>query len=114
MQDVSDKLLRQFVDCLKGKIGDVHDAENVAQAPTGARDAADETETSDASAPAMKSAPSMAPPEPVEAPRSRSEDDALDLGATVLPVLVKSYGKQIAAGLGGLLLLLLILRRLLR
>ena len=26
MQDVSNKLLDQFVDCLKGKVGDVHDA----------------------------------------------------------------------------------------
>ena len=56
----------------------------------------------------------MAPPEPVEAPRAASEDDALDLGATVLPVLLKSYGKQLAAGLGVLLVMLLILRRLLR
>ncbi len=62
----------------------------------------------------MTPAPSMAPPEPVEAPRPPPEDDALDLGATVLPVLLKAYGKQLAAGVGVLLVVLLILRRLLR
>ena len=33
MEDVSNKLLDQFVDCLKGKVGDVHDAAQVAAAP---------------------------------------------------------------------------------
>ena len=37
-------------------------------------------------------------------------DDALDLGATVLPVLAKAYWKQAL----GVLLVLLVLRRLLR
>ncbi len=103
IQDVSNKLLDQFVDCLKGKVGDVHDAA-----------AAAEPESAPDSAPAVTPAPSMAPPEPVEAPRPAPEDDALDLGATVLPVLVKTYGKQFAAGFGVLLVMLLILRRLLR
>ena len=111
MQDVSDKLLDQFVDCLKGKIGDVHDAANVAAVPSAT---ATEPGPDPDSAPAVTPAPSMAPPEPVEAPRPAPKDDALDLGATVLPVLLKSYGKQLAAGLGVLLVMLLILRRLLR
>ena len=38
-------------------------------------------------------------------------DDALDLGATVLPVLLKMYGKQIAAGLGLLVVILWLWRR---
>ena len=104
MQDVSNKLLDQFVDCLRGKVGDVHDAANAAAAPAAVT----------ASAPAVTPAPSMAPPEPVEATRPPPEDDALDLGATVLPVLVKTYGKQFAAGLGVLLLFVLILRRIWR
>ncbi len=37
-----------------------------------------------------------APPPP---PRQPQGDDALDLGATVLPVLLKSYWKQAAVGL---------------
>lgn len=39
------------------------------------------------------------------------EDDALDLGSALLPVLLKSYGKQVAAGLGVLAVLLWLLRR---
>jgi hypothetical protein len=42
-----------------------------------------------------------------------ADDDALDLGATLLPILVRSYGKQIGAGLG-VLFVLLLLRRLIR
>ncbi|MDQ6935700.1 MAG: hypothetical protein M3130_10505, partial [Actinomycetota bacterium] len=40
--------------------------------------------------------------------------DALDLGATVLPVLAKSYWKQIGGGLLALLALRALLRRLRR
>ena len=108
MEDVSNKLLDQFVDCLKGKVGDLHEAADLAQSSS---DAAPETAPAVA---AVTPAPAMAPPEPVEAPRPSPDDDALDLGATVLPVLVKAYGKQLAAGVGVLLVMLLILRRLLR
>jgi hypothetical protein len=103
MEDVSNKLLDQFVDCLKGKVGDVHDAAQVAAAPA-----------APAAGPAVTPAPALAPPEPVEASRPVPEDDALDLGATVLPVLLKAYGRQLAAGVGVLLVVLLILRRLLK
>ena len=61
VQDVSDKLLQQFVTCLASKV----------------------------EPPAAPAAP--APPRPP------STDDALDLGATVLPVLVRSYWKQALA-----------------
>jgi hypothetical protein len=43
----------------------------------------------------------------------RGGDEALDLGATVLPILLRSYWKPLAGGLLGLLVLIL-LRRLLR
>ncbi len=33
MEDVSNKLLDQFVDCLKGKVGDVHDAAQAGSRP---------------------------------------------------------------------------------
>jgi carbon monoxide dehydrogenase subunit G len=46
-----------------------------------------------------------------DAPTTAEEDDALDLGSALLPVLLKSYGKQVAAGLGVLAVLLWILRR---
>lgn len=42
-----------------------------------------------------------------------SADEPLDLGATLLPILVKNYGKQLGAGFG-VLVFLLLLRRLLR
>ena len=48
--------------------------------------------------------------QPVAPPRPKA-DDEIDLGATVLPVLVKSYGKQIAGGLVALLALRWLLRR---
>jgi len=69
MQDVSDKLLQQFVACLASKV----------EAPAAAAE------------PARQPLPST--------------DDALDLGATVLPVLVRSYWRQ-ALALGVVLLVL--------
>lgn len=42
---------------------------------------------------------------PPESPASGSDDgDHIDLGATVLPVLIKGYGKQIGVGLAGFLI----------
>ena len=92
MQDVSDKLLGQFVACLE-------------QRSTG--------EPAGSGAPATESDPSTVaetpPPQPsgasatgsvaetvAETPPGRPVD-AIDLGATVLPVLVRSYWKQAAA-----------------
>ena len=80
IQDVSDKLLLQFVTCLEARL------------------TAPPAEASDTAAPA-----SPAPPSP-------PVDDALDLGATVLPVLAKTYWRQAVAAV----LVLLVLRRLLR
>ena len=40
-----------------------------------------------------------------------SSDDAIDLGATALPVLLRAYGPQIAAALAPLVLLIIALRR---
>ena len=124
MQDVSDKLLGQFVACLE---------ERFAAQP---EPAADEAATADARAgddvqdalsggvpgaaaatgaaaavasPAGAASGAASAPQPVGARRAASSDDALDLGATVLPVLLKSYWKQAA----GVLLVLLVLRRLL-
>jgi uncharacterized protein len=77
IQDVSDKLLDQFVACLQQQLspdestGPVEPGEPVDQAP--------------------------APPEPAAGPAPQAAQ-ALDLGATVLPVLVRSYWKLAAAG----------------
>ena len=120
MQDVSDKLLGQFVACLEKKLG----------AP------ADEP-VQDAAAPAVRSWPTTRPawprrrPRPAATPRSatspssasrpvstigtasrpaagaasatglRRRRDALDLGATVLPILVKAYWSEGLIGVLG-------------
>ena len=130
MQDVSDKLLGQFIACIEGKIGDgpasagadaapapavVADApvaevpaDVVAEEPVGAAP----TPVEDTPRPVVEPAPPLtvpapAAPAPVATPApsaartSRSEgkdDDALDLGSTVLPILLRTYGKQVAIG----------------
>jgi carbon monoxide dehydrogenase subunit G len=106
MQDVSDKLLGQFVACLEqrlaapepaaptgGEPAPASPAHVVAGSPSGPGGAA-------ASAPPPKPPPPP-PPQPVE---------ALDLGSAVLPVILKSYWKQAVAAV----VVLVVLRRLLR
>ncbi len=87
MQDVSDKLLGQFVDCLEQRLG----------------------EPSVSAEPSAQAASEPAPPDPAPAapeadvgaaaPPQAKTDDAINLGATVLPVLFKSYWKQGLAAL---------------
>jgi uncharacterized protein len=113
MQDVSDKLLGQFVHCLEERLGDSAPAgEGTAvgaeppAAPPAPEAPADEP-TAAPAAPAVTSAAPTPPSEPAPAASAttqvsrpeptRSSDDALDLGRTVLPVLVKSYWKQAVA-----------------
>lgn len=101
MQDVSDKLLGQFTDCLEQRLseptGEVVPDEIGVETPSEPRERQGVSEP-----PAPKHV--AEPPSP--APRPPAQDDSLDLGATVLPVLVKSYWKQAA----GVLLALLVLR----
>ena len=92
MQDVSDKLLGQFVACLEQRLAGP-------------------------SEPVVPDVPAPTSPEPEQERQVRDQppapkhlanppaDDSLDLGATVLPVLVKSYWKPAAGALAGLLLL---------
>lgn len=106
MQDVSDKLLGQFVGCLEQRLGSLgeplpdQDAEPASE-PTGAAAVAAPAGDADAG-------PASAPP-----PRHRDEHqhEALDLGATVLPVLLRSYWKQALAGLALVAFLAWLLRR---
>ncbi|MEO6511156.1 MAG: SRPBCC family protein [Nocardioides sp.] len=108
MQDVSDKLLGQFVACLEQRFEGAADAPEAA--PVAVVDptppaAEPEPTLTDESAPAVVEAPppapapAVAPPAaPVPAARpaggARKDADAINLGATVLPVLFKSYWKQ--------------------
>ena len=104
MQDVSDKLLRQFVDCIESQfeepaaaadevLGEVDDAAPAAEA-----------------AGFMAVSPEASPtPAPVVAPRPGPRpmpvvDDAIDLGAVALPSAVKQWGPYAVAGLIGVLL----------
>ncbi len=103
MQDVSDKLLGQFTDCLEQKVGGA---------------SATEPEPTPESVPAATPAPAQhngnvrgldeAPS--VRAGATPGGADAIDLGATVLPVLLKSYWKQAL----GVVLVLIVLRRIMR
>ena len=100
IQDVSDKLLAQFVECLRSKVA-VPSA-----APTDARPGV-AADPEAAPATTTQEGPSTGPSESAAPPRT----EALDLGATVLPVLLKSYGKQAGVALLVVLLLVRLLRR---
>jgi len=134
IQDVSDKLLGQFVDCLEQKVG----AGNAPAEP-------EPSPAAGAAAPATEAAPSTAgtAPEvgegsdamlrsvsgPGSGPTSQTgaatptapaasatggrsdEGEALDLGATVIPILAKAYWKQALGALLVLAVLIRILRR---
>ena len=95
MQDVSDKLLGQFVTCLENK----HTAPaEPAEPAAGAAPAAAEAPEGAPGAPAVAAPPS--PPRP-----SPPVDDSIDLGATVLPVLARTYGPWLAAAVVVLVLI---------
>lgn len=87
MQDVSDKLLGQFVACLESK-----------SAPAEEPPAAEEPLGAASPEPSVAAAPAGSPAPQVAAPKHAQQPEALDLGATVVPVLIKNYGKKIAVG----------------
>ena len=101
IQDVSDKLLGQFIECLEAKLSGEEEA------PAAPAPAAAPAEAAPEAAPAA-AAPTAAPSMPRA--EERPEVEALDLGATVLPILLKTYWRQIAAAF----VVLLVLRKLLR
>ena len=152
LQEVSDKLLGQFVDCLQQQVGagssdepaETSSSAEAAAAATGmdpdevsadaawaegaaARQAAlaagdplppsgsePSSSTSSPPEPSSSSKPSSKKSSPSPAGSAEAGDDALDLGATVLPVVARLYGKQAGAGLLVLLVLWLVGRRLSR
>ncbi|MDN4173876.1 SRPBCC family protein [Nocardioides sp. SOB77] len=127
MQDVSDKLLGQFVACLEQRLSAQPEPEAApATTPTPAEESAaeslasgtatspDDEVTADEVAPVVSGtdAQPVAPrPAPATRPAPGGGNDALDLGASVLPVLLKSYGRQAGVGLLVVLLLVLLRRR---
>ena len=115
MQDVSDKLLGQFVACLEHRMADGDTggaAAPAAAAPAAPGAAAAEPASAVESAAAAATeavaaeAPEVAAPPPppaaaaqAPAPAARPSDDALNLGTAVLPILAKTYWKPALAGL---------------
>jgi len=89
MQDVSDKLLGQFVTCLEQRLT-ASDPEPEPVAAT------EEGPDRVAATPPPPAAASKPPPPPTE---------ALDLGSAVIPVLLKSYWKQALAAVAALAVL---------
>ncbi len=115
MQDVSDKLLGQFTDCLEQKLG-AGEATEAAPEPTvtpAATTPAAASSAADAATKTAKAKQETAPPAPARPtpPPPASNDDALDLGATVLPVLAKSYWREGLIAVLAVLLLWRVLRR---
>jgi carbon monoxide dehydrogenase subunit G len=134
MQDVSDKLLAQFTTCLETKLGapeepaveepevetapaeetpvETAPAEETPTPPSPEPSGAEATTAATASATTGSPTPSrpMAGPGPAAPSAGSTPAAALDLGATVLPVLLKRYAVQIV----GAVIVLLVLRRLLR
>ncbi len=106
MQDVSDKLLGQFVACLEQRLT----AEPEADEPETAADGAAPSPPLGA---AIAPGGEPAPPRPARSmpPPSAGSTEALDLGSAVLPVLLKSYWKHALAVVVGLAVIRRLLRR---
>jgi carbon monoxide dehydrogenase subunit G len=100
IQEVSDKLLEQFIGCLEERIGT---SASAAEPPSSVAEPAPEPE-----GPPLSPTPAPAASSPSASPPPR-EQDALDLGTTVLPVLLRTYGPRIA-----LVVALVVLWRVLR
>jgi carbon monoxide dehydrogenase subunit G len=98
MQDVSDKLLQQFVDCLEGRFAE--EAAPAAAPAEGPRETGEEPVA--AAVPLVRA--------PVH-PHAREVPDVVDLGAAAGPVLLKQFGPLVGAGFLGLLLGWLLGRR---
>ncbi len=90
MQDVSDKLLGQFVACLESRL-------TAEASPNTAEASQTPAEASQTPAEGSQTSPDRPPPRP-PAPPPPSEE-SLNLGTTVLPILMKTYWKQLLGAL---------------
>jgi uncharacterized protein len=106
MQDVSDKLLGQFVACLEERLGGDAPAAppsdpapvSVPEADAGAATPPPSTPLVEPLADRPENPPAEARPATSAPPPARA-DDAINLGSTVLPILFKTYWKQGLAAL---------------
>lgn len=108
MQDVSDKLLGQFIDCLEQRMGEPQTAAPEPEPAPAVSDAPDVSVPEPPSEEQIRQVRETPAPGPKHA-ASAPADDHLDLGATVLPVLARTYWRQAL----GVVVVLLVLRRLL-
>ncbi|MBC7276113.1 SRPBCC family protein [Nocardioides sp.] len=99
MQDVSDKLLGQFVACLEQKSApEVEPLVGATPFRPASEASGVETNTVPSSAGGGRVGLDTDSFVPHESGSTSRAPEALDLGATVMPVLVKNYGKKIAVG----------------
>ncbi|HET7303933.1 MAG TPA: SRPBCC family protein [Segeticoccus sp.] len=128
MQEVSDKLLASFVDCLAGRLSGGEGAAAAAAATAATPEPAPQPQSATTAAattagpadtpqpvPATQSATPQEPPAPAAAAvrSTRSPEPAageLDLGSAVLPVLARHYGPYLLSALGGAVAALLLRR----
>jgi carbon monoxide dehydrogenase subunit G len=112
MQDVSDKLLQQFIDCIEDRLGPA-EAEAVAVAEAATPEVPAEQAQPQPTAPV----PVTPAPAPQAVPRTGgpvTREDAIDLGGTVGPALLRAYGAQLAGAAVLLVLVVWLVRRLRR
>ncbi|SEC43858.1 Carbon monoxide dehydrogenase subunit G [Nocardioides exalbidus] len=109
MQDVSDKLLGQFVACLEQRLAAPEPTPEAAPPDPGTAAGVDA-----ALPPEQLAAPPPSPPPGAQhrpPPAPPREAEALDLGSAVLPVIARSYWKHALAALAGLAVVRRLLRR---
>jgi carbon monoxide dehydrogenase subunit G len=128
MQDVSDKLLMAFIACIETRLGEgeagVVEAEGAATtegtavpvdaeaSPTvAAVEPGGATAATPEPAGPAATRPAAYPPGPRLVTSAIEEDDALDLGSAVMPVLMKRYAGYAAAALVGLVIGVMLGRR---
>lgn len=95
IQDVSDKLLNQFVACLEQRLTATPEPAAPPESPP-EEGSAPAPPPGDATAARAAAAPA-ASPRHAAAPSTATSDDALNLGTAVLPVLLRAYWKPAAA-----------------
>jgi uncharacterized protein len=110
MQDVSDKLLQQFVDCIEGRFTEPAAPPAPAVAPAGDGSVLPTPQPEQASDPngtrLAGASPAVSRGHHAPASPSVQRDEAIDLGSTVLPVVLRSYGRQVAGAALALLAIL--------
>ncbi|MEI2778186.1 MAG: SRPBCC family protein [Tetrasphaera sp.] len=111
MQDVSDKLLQQFVACIAGQLAAEPSAEaaseSLATTQTSGSEASDDGRAApdgDGTRPASDAGVAAANAPSSPRPAATTQDDSIDLGATVLPVVLRAYAPHLAVGLLGVLI----------